>query len=128
MTTRSAQETVEQFWALMRSNDFFSVGALLADDYVLEWPQSNERIRGRENFGRMNHDYPAHGLWTFTLNALVAAGDQVVTDVNVSDGAVHARVLSFFTVRAGQITFVREFWPEPFDAPANRAHLVERMA
>jgi len=25
------------------------------------------------------------------------------------------------------VDVVHEFWPEPYEAPANRAHLVERM-
>jgi hypothetical protein len=33
--------------------------------------------------------------------------------------------LSFFTVEDGLITRLVEFWPEPYAAPANRAHLVE---
>jgi hypothetical protein len=27
----------------MATNDFFSVRAVLAEDFVLEWPQSNEQ-------------------------------------------------------------------------------------
>jgi SnoaL-like protein len=64
---------VEQFWQLMMTNDFRSVGSLLSDDFVLDWPQSNERIRGRDNFAAMNEEYPAHGRWLFTVNRI--AGD-----------------------------------------------------
>ena len=31
----------------MQSNDFRSVGNLLSDEFVLEWPQSQERITER---------------------------------------------------------------------------------
>ena len=44
----SAAAVVERYWALMATNDFTAVGAILADDFVLEWPQSDEQIRGRE--------------------------------------------------------------------------------
>jgi hypothetical protein len=56
----------------MATNDFRSVGSLLADDFELEYPQSGERIRGRENYAALNEEYPAHGPWTFTVNQLVA--------------------------------------------------------
>ena len=56
---------MERFWATMRTNDFQAVGELLHDDYVLEWPQSGERIRGRANFVAINENYPAHGRWEF---------------------------------------------------------------
>ncbi len=42
----AAAEAVREFWRLMGTNDFLAVGTVLADDFVLEWPQSNERIRG----------------------------------------------------------------------------------
>src|SRR2546426_12531924 len=58
-----AIEVAEKFWELMKTNDFRSVGSVLADDFVLDWPQSNERIRGRDNFAAMNEENPASGRW-----------------------------------------------------------------
>ena len=51
----------------MKANDFLSVGSVLADDFVLDWPQSNERIRGRDNFAAMNEEYPASGRGNLPL-------------------------------------------------------------
>jgi len=123
-----AVSAARRFWSLMGTNDFHAVGAVLADDFTLEWPQSNERIRGRENFARMNAEYPAHGRWTFDVQRLVGDSTQAASDVAVSDGVQHARALTFFTVHEGLITRIVEFWPEPYAAPTHRAHLVERMA
>jgi hypothetical protein len=111
----------------MATNDFPSVAAVLASDFVLEWPLSKERIRGAERFARMNQEYPAHGPWRFTLNRLVGGDSEAVSDVSVTDGVQTARVLSFFTLEAGKIARLVEFWPAPYPAPANRAHLVEAM-
>jgi len=52
-------EVVQKFWSLMQTNDFKSVGQVLSDDFVLEWPQSGERIRGRENYAAMNEVWDA---------------------------------------------------------------------
>ena len=123
----SAINVVKKFWSLMQSNDFRSVGDVLSDDFVLEWPQSNERIRGRVNFAAMNEEYPAHGVWRFTINRIVGDDFQAVSDVSVTDGVQHARVISFFSISGGMITKMVEFWPDPFPAPENRRHLVELM-
>jgi hypothetical protein len=125
MPNRSAVDTVREFWRLMATNDFFAVAQVLAPGFVLEWPQSNERIRGAENFGRVNTEYPAHGPWRFTVNRLVGAQEEAVSDVSITDGVQSARALSFFTVENGLITRLVEFWPEPYAASANRAHLIE---
>ncbi len=104
----------------MNTNDFRAVGRLLSDEYVLEYPQSGETFYGLDNFARINEDYPANGLWRFTVHKLVADGPEVVTDTSVTDSVVEARVITFSTVEAGLILWQREFWPEPFDAPAWR--------
>lgn len=121
------KQLVEQFWKTMEGNDFFAVGALLHDDFILDWPQSGERIRGRDNFAALNTAYPAEGKWTFTIHSIIAEGGQVVSDVSVSDGRRQDRVITFSTVRDGKIWRQVEFWPEPFEAPAWRAGWVERM-
>lgn len=124
MTTR---DVVKRFWSLMESNNFASVGEVLSDDFVLEWPQSGERIRGRENFGRMNQEYPAHGIWKFKINRILVDGDEAVSDVTVTDGVQQARAISFFSISDSKITKLLEFWPDPFPAPEHRRHLVEMM-
>lgn len=123
----SNQEVVHEFWAAMQRNDFRAAGELLADDYLLEWPQSGERVRGRANFVAVNEQYPAIGRWHFVINHFVAEGELVVTDVSVCDeGNTSGRAITFSTVRGGRIVQQVEFWPDPFAAAAWRAQWVER--
>lgn len=121
-------DIVREFWRLMATNDFASVGAVLADDFVLEWPQSNERIRGAARFAQMNAEYPAHGPWRFDIHRIVGSEREAVSEVTVTDGVQTATALSFFSIERGRITRMVEYWPEPYDAPAGRAHLTERIA
>ena len=116
------------FWDLMATNDFHAVGAVLTDDFVLEWPQSNERIRGATNFALLNTEYPAHGAWSFTVNRVVASDHEVVSDVSVTDGVQQAQAISFFTIENGKIARIVEYWPNSYDAPYDRSHLVEPLA
>ena len=124
----SAEAVVREFWRLMGTNDFHSVKAVLAPEFVLEWPQSNERIRGAENFAQMNAEYPATSRWQFRLNRLVASAAEVVTQVSVTDGTQSAEPVSFFSVAGGKITRLVEYWPEPYAPPQNRRHLTEPIA
>ncbi|BDG08640.1 nuclear transport factor 2 family protein [Anaeromyxobacter paludicola] len=71
MVADSNRELVERFWRAMNSNDWQAAGRLLHDGYVLEWPQSGERVRGRENFAAINANYPAAAAWRFTVNGLM---------------------------------------------------------
>src|SRR5215207_9563851 len=86
------KQIIQNFWDMMATNDFYAVARLLHNDYVLEWPQSGERIRGRENFASINTFYPAEGAWRFTINSLIDDGDMVASDVSVTDGKRNDRV------------------------------------
>ena len=123
----SAYEVVCKFWSLMASNDFNSVRAVVADDLIVEWPQSNECIRGVSNFVRVNTEYPTAGTWHFSLIRIVASNNEVVTDVEITDGHQQARAISFFIVKDGTIVHIREYWPEPYQPPPNRGQLVESL-
>ena len=125
--TPAAPCLARRFWELMSSNDFYAVAEVLAPDFVLEWPQSGERIRGAQSFARVNAEYPAHGRWVFTVNRLFGDEAEAVSDVHVTDGVQRARAISFFSAKDGKIARLVEFWPEPMPAQPNRAHLVERM-
>ncbi len=121
----TAADVAREFWRLMSTNDFHSVSAVLAPEFVVEWPQSNERIRGAERFIRMNTEYPVHGRWQFTVHRIVGSESEAVSDVSVTDSVQNARVISFFTIVQRKVTRLVEFWPEPYPASASRAHLVE---
>ncbi|HEU4325809.1 MAG TPA: nuclear transport factor 2 family protein [Roseiflexaceae bacterium] len=122
------RQVVAAFWAAMQTNDFRAAAALLDEEYTLDWPQSGERICGRENFVAVNEQYPAAGPWRFTVHRLLADGPEVASDVSVTDGAIQGRALTFSTVRDGLILRQVEFWPDPFEAPEWRREFVMRNA
>ena len=121
------KKIVENFWQAMATNDFYAAAALLHEDYVLEWPQSGERIRGRDNFAAINTNYPSEGKWRFTIHQIVSEGDIVVSDVTVSSGKIIGRVITFSTILDGKIWKQVEFWPDSFEAPAWRTQWIEKM-
>ncbi|GAB4191847.1 MAG: nuclear transport factor 2 family protein [Roseiflexaceae bacterium] len=122
------KQVVAAFWAAMQTNNFRAAAALLDESFTLDWPQSGERICGRENFVAVNEQYPATGPWRFTVHRLLADGPEVVSDVSVTDGVTQGRALTFSTVRDGLILHQVEFWPDPFEAPGWRAGYVIRDA
>ncbi|NAX19801.1 nuclear transport factor 2 family protein [Vibrio sp. V39_P1S14PM300] len=121
----NAQQTAEAYWQAMQSNDFYLAANCLSADVEIHWPQSGERITGRDNFAELNSAYPAEGRWTFVINCIVADGQQVVTDVTVSDGKRTDTAITFHTVEQGLIRRQVEYWPENYPAPKWRKPWVE---
>ncbi|HEV7629321.1 MAG TPA: nuclear transport factor 2 family protein [Streptomyces sp.] len=121
-------ETVQALWDRMQARDWAGVGALLADDLVVEWPASAELIVGREDFVSINAEYPEG--WAIRVLRIVADGDEVASEVEVPHETmgVH-RAASFWTVREGQIVRGREYWTEVGSDPSPewRARYVQRL-
>ncbi len=123
-------DVVRTLWQAFDRLDFDLAREVLHEDFVCEWPQSRERIRGVDNFVAVNRHYP--GRWRIYILRVVADADEVVTEVEVEltaeNGAVRQdRAVSFFRLRGGKIAYLREYWPEAYAAPDWRAQWVEMM-
>jgi len=124
----NAGEVVAELWRRIQARDWDAVGDLLAEDFVLEWPHDQVRIRGRSNFVEFNRSYPEG--WSIEVLWIVAEGNRAVSEVRVPHPTVGPWfALSFFEVVDGRITRGREYWvAERSEEPAlDRARWFERM-
>jgi len=125
MSESENRRLVEQLWEHFDAFDFAAVAPLLHDDFVCEWPQSRERICGRDNYIAVNQHYP--GRWRIAIQRLVVSEDGVATQVRLeSEGSV-VHAASFFEFRDCKIVKQVDWWPEPSPTPEWRARWVERM-
>lgn len=122
----SAGDVVTRFWEGVDGRDWDAVGATLAEDVVYEVPQTRERVRGREAVVRFNAEYP--GDWSLSITTLVADERRAATTITfVSPGIPDATGIAFFRLDDdGRIAHLSDWWPEPYEPPPGRAHLVER--
>jgi len=121
-------DVVEQLWSRTQSRDWDGVGALLAEDFLLEWPHDLVRLRGRANFVEFNRTYPEG--WAIEVLRIVAQGNTVVSEVRVPHATLGPFcALSFFEVDGDQIASCREYWvPEVYEEPSGeRARWFEHL-
>jgi SnoaL-like domain len=96
------------------------------EDYVMEMPQSGERIRGRKRMREFQEAYPAPPNIRLR-RVIVRKGLWIVEGVNdYGEGRVFT-ALVIFELRDGRIWRDTRYYAEPLDAPQWRAHLVEKM-
>ena len=103
------------------------------EDYVLEMPQSGERIRGRERMRRFQESYstlstsdPTRGIRLHRV--LVKEGLWVVEGVaDYDDGREALNVVLILELRDGKMWRDRWYFAGPFEAPEWRAQWVERV-
>ncbi|MCX5196013.1 nuclear transport factor 2 family protein [Streptomyces sp. NBC_00249] len=124
-------KVVAQLWERIEARDWDGVAGLVAEDAVIEWPVSGERIVGRANFIAVlsdeapDPDFDAGtssgtGAGTVEVLRILADGDLVVTEVEIPEEHVLYRGLSLWTVRDGLVVGAREYWTSPGQDPAPR--------
>ncbi|MGR4881375.1 nuclear transport factor 2 family protein [Streptomyces sp. LARHCF249] len=111
---------VARLWQRIEARDWDGVADLIAEDAVIEWPVSGERIVGRANFIAVNSDDGYTVERSVELLRILADGDLVVTEVEVPQDHVLYRAVSLWTVRDGEIVGAREYWTSPGQDPAPR--------
>lgn len=116
---------VRAYWDTAERRDWAAFSDLLADDVVYDLPQTRERVRGRSEYVRFNREFP--GDWHITVDQVVADEVRAVSWVTATVDGQSTPAITFFEFDAGGlIRAVTDFWPEPYDPPAGREHLVER--
>ena len=118
-------DLVKDFITTLDNRDWEAWAALLHPEVIYEIPQTRERIRGRGSYLQFNQEYP--GDWHLEVKVALADDENgVAWFIWETPGSASADAMAFFTFAEGVITTVTDFWPEPYDPPPGREHLVER--
>jgi ketosteroid isomerase-like protein len=104
-------EIVAEHWRRIQARDWDGLGVLLADDFLVEWPNAHLQIRGRENYVGFNRTYPEG--WSIEVIRVIAKGTTAVSEVRVPHPTVGPYyAVSFFEVEEGLLARAREYWVE----------------
>jgi predicted ester cyclase len=122
----NAHEVVAAYWAAAEARDWNAFGALLADDVIYRGPQTREQVRSRDPYIRFNVEgFPYD--WHLTVHRIVGEGQHAASWIEFTGPEGTQPGLCFFDLADdGKIALITDFWPEPYELPASRAHLVER--
>jgi ketosteroid isomerase-like protein len=124
---QDGRHVAEALWKALAAGDWAAAENYLHDDYVQEWPQSGERIVGRENALAIDKSFPG-GLPRMSFRRASGEGDLAVLEVELTyaDGSIYQGV-SIIELRDGRVARETDYFAEPFVAPQWRAQWVERM-
>jgi len=119
------RDTLERYrQEFFERQDIDAIADLMHDDYVEEYPQSGEKIRGKDNVRTVYENYP--GLpalidYSYRLN-----GDLAAVEVSLEYEGNRMNVCEIVDFEDGKIRRARAYFAEPFEAPEWRVQWVER--
>ncbi len=124
MTPEQHRDTVERYWTCAQARDWEGFATTLSPDVVYRCPQTREVVRGREAYLRFNAEFP--GDWRLVVDRVLADEAGAMSRTTFTVGGEVMTGLCLFTMDAqGRIEGVEDWWPNPYEAPSSRAHLVE---
>jgi hypothetical protein len=118
--------TIEALIAALNARDLTALDRLFADDLIMEWPQSGERIKGNKNRREIYSRFPA--LPKFSPRRMTGNGELWVLEASLDYGDGDPYLAVFvFQLRNGLIAREIAYWSKPFPAPDWRTPWVERI-
>ena len=106
--------------------DELAAAEIFADDAVLEWPQSGERVRGKQQIVALHQASPV--TIDFETRRTIGCGDLWVTETTIRyDGARPTSAVFIMEFKDGKVVRETDYFGEPFDPPQYRSQWVELM-
>ena len=125
MSDDDVRAALRRHWAASDANDFVAEHAIYADDAVLEYPQSGERIRGPGNIQASRMAQPNHKR--FTVRRVLGAGRLWVSELVLTYDERPIYVGSVMEFAEGKVVRETQYFGEPFAPGPSRAQWIERM-
>jgi hypothetical protein len=124
-TDAANRDLVERFFAASERGDASALVAMVDEDMIMEWPQSGERFRGRENvlgaMGAVEIKPQFAGS-----PRLIGAGQTWVMMVPLRYGEDVLQYVAVLELEGGRIQRATGFWGAPFPAQGSRAAFLDR--
>ena len=126
MQDREIRMALERHWAASAAGDQDAEHEIYKDDAVVEYPQSGERVHGRDNVQALRSQHPARPSG-FVVRRIIGGGELWVTEYVITYNARRVNTVSIMEFQAGKVVCETQYFAEPFEPPAWRTQWVERM-
>jgi hypothetical protein len=116
---------LERHWAASDANDFDTEHQIYRQDAVLEYPQSGERIRGRQAIQASRMAQPNYKR--FSVKRIIGAANLWVTEFILTYDGQPSYTVSIMEFEDAQVLRETQYFGDPFAPGPSRAQWVERM-
>lgn len=124
-TEQDIRTALEQHWSASAAGDLEAEHDIYHDDAVCEYPQSGERIHGRENLKSLRGHHPGRPSG-FSVRRITGSGTLWVTEYLINYEGKPVYTVSIMEFEEGKCRHESQYFGDPFDAPSWRSQWVER--
>jgi hypothetical protein len=125
-TEQQIRATLERHWLASAAGNLDAEHDIYLDDAVCEYPQSGERILGRENLKNLRGHHPGRPAG-FIVHRVSGSGNLWVTEYVINYQGKPMYTVSIMEFEEGKCRRETQYFADPFDAPSWRAQWVEQV-
>ena len=126
MNDTKNRDAVWRMWEWVNSRDLRDLEELVHNDFVQEWPQSGELIRGKRNAMAIMANYP--DLPRATTRRIACRGDLWLAEMMLDYAGKTVHAVSIYEFRDGKIAKGTDYFGDPFEPAEWRRQWVEQGA
>jgi hypothetical protein len=113
---------IDRHWQAIDAGQLEAAHKIYSDDATLDFPQSGERITGRDNIRDSRAAEPDHA--SIQIRSIVGQGDLWVSECTTTFDGDPELVVSMMEFRDSKVIHETLYFAEPFAAPKWRAKWV----
>ena len=125
MNDNEIRQALQTHWAASDANDYDTEHQIYRADAVLEYPQSGERICGRDSIQASRAAQP--NAKRFTLRRILGGDELWISELILTYDGRPSYVVSIMEFEGGDVVRETQYFGEPFDPGQSRAQWVERI-
>ncbi|HEY1803406.1 MAG TPA: nuclear transport factor 2 family protein [Terracidiphilus sp.] len=113
-------------WIASAAGDVNAEHDIYHDDAICDYPQSGERICGRNNLQALRSHHPGKPSG-FNVRRIQGSGDLWLTEYTIVYQGAPMFTVSIMEFRDGKVMHETQYFAGPFEAPAWRSQWVQQM-
>lgn len=124
MQDKSIADTLNVHWRASADGDLNAEHDIYDDHAICDYPQSGERICGRDNLQALRSHHPGKPSG-FNIRRMLGNGDLWVTEYVIHYQEQMVYTVSVMEFRNGKVVHETQYFADPFAAPAWRKQWVQ---
>ncbi len=125
MRDDEVRAALQRHWQASDANDFTAEHKIYADHAILDYPQSGERIRGRERIQASRAAQPSKKR--FSVRRILGCGGLWISELILTYDERPSYVVSVMEFEGGEVVHETQYFGDPFEPGPSRAQWAERM-
>jgi hypothetical protein len=126
MEEEEIREALDAHWQASATGDANAEHAIYDNDAICDYPQSGERIIGRNNLQALRSHHPGKPSG-FNVRRMLGKGGLWITEYTITYEGRSAYTVSIMEFRNCKVVHETQYFADSFEAPAWRTQWVQQM-